>query len=289
MNYKILILSNNKNEEHIEDVYLKNRFEKDGNFVDFKWIDYNSNLDNKYDVIIRRNTWIEKSQDMEYYKKMNKALINRLRNNQNVINLIGLDGTGKSYLKDLYYKGLTVIPTTDILEDAFKWDCDRYVLKLKDSFGSGLGQILVNKEKLLNIYNSNYLIQPKLKFISEVQAYFINNKLMYAYEYIPSKYPNYPKPKLIKLTQKEIKIAEMFSNISDIKIGMKRIDFLRLEDNSLILLEIEDNSPHMNIEILDEKNRSKILNYYVKGIYNYIKKLKYGSEIKKIIRLKTCK
>lgn len=279
MNYKILILSNNKNEEHIEDIYLKNRFEEDGNLVDFKWIDYDSNLDNEYDIIIRRNTWIEESQDMEYYKKLNKALINRLRDNQKVINLIGLDGTGKSYLKDLYYKGLNVIPTTDILKDAFKWDCDSYVLKLKDSFGSGLGQILVDKEKLLSIYSNNYLIQPKLKFISEVQTYFINNKLMYAYEYTPSKYPNYPKPKLIKLTQEEIKFAEMFSNISDIKIGMKRIDFLRLEDNSLILLEIEDNSPHMNIEILDEKNRNKILNYYVNGIYNYIKELKEGEQL----------
>ena len=140
-------------------------------------------------------------------------------------------------------------------------------------------QILVDKEKLLNTYNNNYLIQPKLKFISEVQTYFINNKLMYVYEYIPSKYPNYPKPKLIKLTHKEIKMAEMFSNISDIKIGMKRIDFLRLEDNSLILLEIEDNSLHMNIEILDEKNRNKILNYYVNGVYNYIKELKEGEQL----------
>ena len=278
MNYKILILSNQRNKEHIEDIYLKNRFEEDENMVDFEWIDYDSKLDNEYDIIIRRDTWIEDEQDMEYYKKLNEALINRLRGNQKVINLIGLDGTWKNYLKDLYCKNLNVIPTTDILEDALKWDCESYILKLKYSFGSGLGQIFVDKEELLNKYNDNYLIQPKLKFISEVQTYFINNKLMYAYEYTPSKYPNYPKPKLIKLMPEEIKIAEMFSNISNIRIGMKRVDFLRLEDNSLLLLEIEDNSPHMNIEILDESIRNKVLNYYVKGVYSYIKELKENNK-----------
>ena len=70
----------------------------------------------------------------------------------------------------------------------------------------------------------------------------------------------------------------MFSNISNIRIGMNRVDFLRLEDNSLLLLEIEDNSPHMNIEILDESIRNKVLNYYVKGVYSYIKELKENNK-----------
>ena len=55
---------------------------------------------------------------------------------------------------------------------------------------------------------------------------------------------------------------------------MKRIDFLRLEDNSLILLEIEDNYPHMNIEILPKKLRSKVLNNFVEGIYDYINEIR---------------
>ncbi len=120
MNYKILILSNLSLDEHLEDIYLKKRFEKDGNIVEFKWLDYDSNLDDYYDLIIRRDTWIEETEDMEYYKQLNQKLINRLKNDQKVINLIGLDGNGKSYLKDLYYKNMNVIPTTDILQDALK-------------------------------------------------------------------------------------------------------------------------------------------------------------------------
>lgn len=268
--YKILILSNINNYESKEDNYLKKRLEQDGNVVDIKWLDYDENLDEYYDLIIRRNVWIDKEKDMNNYKKFNLKLINRLRNNKNVINLVGLDGLGKTYLKDFYYNDLNVIPTTDILEDALEWDCKEYVLKLKESYGSSLGQIFVNKNELKKIYNDKYLIQPKIEFKSEVQTYFINNRLMYIYEYTPSKWPNYPIPTLIDLKDNEKALVEQFSNLSPIKIGMKRIDFLKLKDNSLVLLEIEDNSPHMNIEILDEKLRNDVLNYYVKGIYKYI-------------------
>lgn len=275
MNLKILILSNIENYENKEDLLLKERFEQDGNIVDMMWVDYNEKLDDNYDLIIRRNTWVEEDKDIKYFKSKNDKLIDRLKNSKKTINLIGLDGIGKEYLKELFYKNMNVIPTTDILEDALKWNCENYVLKTKDSFGSGIGQIFVTKEELKDKFNQDYLIQPKLKFKSEVQTYFINSNLMYAYEYIPSKYPDYPKPKLINLTNNEKALAEEFSNISDIKFGMKRIDFLRLEDNSLILLEIEDNSPHMNIEILDEKIRNQVLDFYVNGIYEYVQSIKY--------------
>ena len=97
-----MIISNINNEESEEDILLKNRFEQDGNIVDLKWIDYSEELDNCYDIIIRRDGWIEKEEEMNNYKMLNSKLINRLRNNKKVINLIGLDGLGKTYLKDFY-------------------------------------------------------------------------------------------------------------------------------------------------------------------------------------------
>lgn len=273
MKYKILILSNIENEEFIEDIMLKKRFEQDGNIVDIMWIDYDNNLDKDYDIIIRRNTWVGKGHETEYYKQKNNLLIERLKDSKKTINLVGLDGKGKNYLKTLYYKNMNVIPTTDIVEEAIKWDYKEYVLKWKDSFGSGIGQKIVRKNELKDNFNDNFLIQPRLKFKAEVQTYFINNQLMYVYEYTPSKYPEYPEPKLIELNDEEKILAKSFSEISDVQIGMKRIDFLRLEDNSLILLEIEDNSPHMNIEILNEEIRKSVLDLYVKGVYEYIQEI----------------
>ena len=55
------------------------------------------------------------------------------------------------------------------------------------------------------------------------------------------------------------------------QIKFQRIDFLRLENNELILLEIEDNSPHMNLEKLDISFRNDVLDEYKRNIYKYLK------------------
>ena len=92
------------------------------------------------------------------------------------------------------------------------------------------------------------------------------------YEYTPSKYPNYPEPKLITLNENDRILAEQFANISNLKVGFQRIDFLRLENDELILLEIEDNSPHMNLEKLDISFRRNVLNEYKRNIYQFLNK-----------------
>lgn len=40
----------------------------------------------------------------------------------------------------------------------------------------------------------------------------------------------------------------------------------------LIGLEIEDNSPHMNLEKLDKNLRMNVLNEYKRNIYDFLKK-----------------
>lgn len=92
---------------------------------------------------------------------------------------------------------------------------------------------------------------------------------MYVFEYVPSKYPNYPKPQLIKLTNNQKRLAYHFARKGNLKVGFQRIDFLRLNDNSFLLLEIEDNSPHMNLEELNSKLRNKVLEEYKKNIYQF--------------------
>ena len=93
---------------------------------------------------------------------------------------------------------------------------------------------------------------------------------MYVFEYIPSKYPNYPKPQLIKLNNDQEKLAYHFAQKSNLKVGFQRIDFLKLNDDSFLLLEIEDNSPHLNLEELDSEFRDKVLEIYKKNIYQFL-------------------
>ena len=91
MKYKILILSNKDNEEIIEDIYLKERFKKDGNICDIKWVDYDEKLDDYYDVIIRRNTWVGNGKDTVSFQKLDNSLIDRLKSkNIKTVNLLSL-------------------------------------------------------------------------------------------------------------------------------------------------------------------------------------------------------
>ncbi len=270
--YNILILSNKSNKEFKDDIYIAKSFEKDGHNVDILWVDYDEKLDEKYDVIIRRNTWFEDEKQAEYFKEHNENLKERLVKKQiKTVNLIGLDGMGKKYLCELYRQGKKVVPTVDNLEEALKLDdVTEYVLKDNNSFGSGIGQKMVNKKELLDEFNEGYLIQPKIKFISEVQCYFVANKLMYVFEYTPSKYPNYPKPHLITLSENQKRLAIEFANESGLKVGFQRIDFVRLANDEFLLLEIEDNSPYMNLEKLDENFRNNVINAYKENIYEYL-------------------
>ncbi len=270
--YKILVLSNKSNDEFIEDIYLATSFREDGHIVNIAWVDYDENLDDKFDIIIRRNTWVESEKETNLYKIKNNKMKERLKEkNIKTVNLDGLDGQGKSYLCKLFKEGKRVIPTIDNIEDINTInETEEYVLKDSDSFGSGIGQKFVKIQNLEKDFKKGYLIQPKLKFKSEIQCYFIADKLMYVYEFTPSKYPNYPEPKLITLNEKDKKLAEQFANISNLKVGFQRIDFLKLENNQLILLEIEDNSPHMNLEKLDIVLRRNVLNEYKKNIYDFL-------------------
>lgn len=52
--------------------------------------------------------------------------------------------------------------------------------------------------------------------------------------------------------------------------GFKRIDFLRLLNDELILLKLEDNSPNMNLEKLNLELRNKIIDKYKENIYKYL-------------------
>lgn len=271
--YSILILSNIENEESIEDMYIATSFRQDGHIVKVSWIDYDCKLDESFDVIIRRNTWIHKKSQEQYYKQTNDALVKRLeQKNIKTVNLEGLDGKGKDYLCELFKNKKRVIPTIDNLNELDKLPIsEEYVLKDNDSFGSGLGQRMVKAHELKAKFEEGDLIQPRLKFKSEIQCYFVEDKLMYVYEYTPSKWPKYPTPKLITLNKYDEALACEFAKESGLNVGFQRIDFLKLENDELILLEIEDNSPHMSIEELPIELRQKIIDEYKNSIYRFLK------------------
>ena len=270
--YKILILSNMIGSGLKDDLLLQASFEEDGHLVHLKKVDYDEKYDNEYDVIIRRNTWVSTEGDTFKLYKDNIELINRLKNKSiKTVNLVGLDGEGKGYLCDLFKNKEPVIPTVHTISELNMLPItSKYVIKTIKSFGNGLFQKIVEAKDLNKIYRKDDIIQPYMQFKGEVQCYYVGQKLMYSFEYTPSKYPNYPEPKMINLTSSEKEIADKFAKYSNLNYGFQRIDFIRLLDDSLLLMEIEDHAAFMNLQRLPEEVFKEVMIEYKNNIYKYL-------------------
>lgn len=271
--YNILILSNlNSTYAKEEDELIAESFKKDGHNVLIKWINYDEELDNKFDIVLMRDTWVENEQDIPKYQKYNNLLKLRLKNKPiKKVNFYEVDSGGKIYLIDYYKKGLPVIPTINNLGELEKFNSyDSLILKPIKSCNSGFGQKIINKCDLKKEFKNGLLIQPKIKFKSEVQCYFVANELMYTLEFIPSKYPDYPPPLVTKLTEKEKELIYKFIYETNVTVGFQRLDFLRLDNNELILLEIEATTPFMALMMIEKNLRNKVIDKYKQNIYQYI-------------------
>lgn len=272
--YNILILSNMVGSGLCDDTILKESFEKDGHSVKLDSVCFDEKLDQTFDVIIRRNTWVSSTDDTAKLYENNKKLIERLsKKDIKTVNLIGLDGNGKGYLCDLFKTHEKVLPTIKSMSDLkLLPTCEKYVVKDIKSFGNGLHQKFVFENELSQNYTQGNIIQPFMSFKAEIQCYYVGEKLMYNFEYTPSKYPDYPEPSFIKLNNDEKDLADSFAKYSNLKHGFQRIDFLRLYDDSLLLMEIEDHAPFMNLARLPEPLKSEVLEEFKQNIYEYIQK-----------------
>lgn len=90
--YNILILSNPKSKYASEDKLILESFIKDGHNAEIRWIDYDENLDSTFDIILRRDTWVEDENDIERFKFFDEKLKERLKNkNLKVVNMFEID------------------------------------------------------------------------------------------------------------------------------------------------------------------------------------------------------
>ncbi len=271
---KILIVTDIDNPGLKEDCMLAKAFVKDGHQVTISRQDYDPQMDEIFDVILLRNIWHLNSQNYLESKRNIVALKQRLLGKKiPTINLISqFDDKGKKYLIDLYNKGYPVIPTSENL-DSFRdyQDDDKFLLKPVNGYDGYDIQELTKKEIKAS---KDYLIQPKMAFVKEVEFYFINKSFQYALEFVPSKKPIYPTPNLYNYTESELAIAQQFANLcaKDFN-GVQRIDFLKLKDGQLLLLEIGDSAPYLNLNSLNTETREKFLTNYKNLVYSIVGKI----------------
>lgn len=268
----ILMISNIDNDEKLEDIWIARELQKDGHKVAIVDKNYDQRLEDIFDIFLLRNAWTTnaKIDDIKEKEKFSKRIIAK---NLPRINFDGkFDGKGKEYLADLYKNGYQVIPTIDNIDDIkLLKPYDKYMLKLKHSY-DGIGQYIVTEKELRKQFNDSYIIQPFMEFESEVQFYYIKEKLEYALEFKPSKVPNYPNAVEYKYNNQELEIANTFAKLNGDYYGIQRIDFIRLKDGTLLLTEIEDISPYLDLDCIDETIRNKFIKDYKEMIYKYMEK-----------------
>lgn len=270
----ILLLTNENNEEKQEDLWIAEAFKQDGNSVDIEWIDYDEKLDENYDVILKRNIWFSQDiplEELQEYEEKANCFSQRLKQkNKKLVNFNGkFDEQGKDYLVELFHKYDEVVPSIDKLEEIdLLPKVEKYLWKPKIGY-DGIGQRKIEREDLRKIQLQDAILQPFLELESEVQFYFINRTLQYALEFKPSKIPVYPKAIWYQYSKQEAKIAQKFADLNEELIGIQRIDFLKLKNGELKLIEIEDASPYLDLDCLNKKDRNLFIKHYKEMVYQY--------------------
>lgn len=112
-----------------------------------------------------------------------------------------------------------------------------------------------------------------MEFQSEVQFYYIKDKFEYALEFIPSKVPIYPDAIEYNPNENEIKLANEFSKLNGNYYGIQRIDFIKLKDETLLLTEIEDIAPYLDLDCVNEKIKKEFILDYKNMVYEYMENI----------------
>lgn len=273
---RIGILTNFSNGCTDEDFIIAKSFAEDGHKVDLLDFPINMDLQNVYDLIILKNAWdlnektyknylLELDKTIEKLKQSKCKIVSSFDGNMN------FEKYGKKYLKELYYAGYNVVPTIDNLADINKLPkVEKYIKKPFVAY-DGFGMNVIDSKKLKNIKLDNEILQPKLKFISEVQLYFIKDKFQYALEYTPSKWPDYPTPHMFKPSKKFINQAVEIIRLYGASCSLNRVDFLRLNKKDMVILEFADSNPNLSLPMLDDITLKKFLKNFKNEIYNYMK------------------
>ncbi len=265
---KILIISNLNQEEIEEDLTIANSFKMDGHEVRVVNANYDECLDNEYDVFIKRNAYYKNNKKLDMFvDELRKRLLNK---NKIMINFNGrFDNNGKNYLVELYNRGYQVIPTISNVDDINKLSkSDKYIIKPIYGY-DGIGQKTLDYKETMKSFKNGYVIQPKVEFEKEVQFYFVNNIFCYALEFVPSKVPIYPDANNYDYSKEELELAKLFANLNKGFIGVQRIDFLKTIDGKLLLIEIEDSSPYLDLDMLPKNILDTFLSKYKNMVYEY--------------------
>lgn len=170
----------------------------------------------------------------------------------------------KQYLFDLQEEGYAVIPSAININGIDRLgDPEKYVVKLMNGADS-VGMEILNKDELLAANPQGKLIQPYINFQYEVSFYYLNNTFQYAL-FAPNKAKRWDL-KNYDATPEDLGFAGKFIKWNNLERGITRVDACRLQDGSLLLVELEDLNPFLSIDLLSEEKRESFLRNFIEAL-----------------------
>ncbi len=214
------------------------------------------------DIVVFRNTG-SILQYEDYFKEFLIAV-----KQKNIPTFNSFDGKGdqqgKQYLLDLQALGYPVIPTVERMADvSVLGNPEKYIVKLKNGADS-IGMDLLTREELISVHPEGKLIQPWIDFRYEVSFYFLNDKFQYAM-YAPNKEKRWDLTEYLATAQ-DLEFAQQFLEWNNMERGITRVDACRLQDGSLLLVELEDLNPFLSIELLPVEKRAQFINNMIDAL-----------------------
>lgn len=218
------------------------------------------------DFIVFRNTGSILEYE-DYFKEFLKAV-----KEMGVLSFNSFDGKadikGKQYLLEMTEKLFPVIPTIENIDRLSELeDHGKYIVKLKNGADS-IGMEILTKEELSVSDLKGKLIQPWINFKYEVSFYYLNNKFQYAM-YAPNKDRRWDLQEY-EPTAADLEFAAIFLSWNNMERGITRVDACRLQDDSLLLVELEDLNPFLSIELLSEEKREKFMKNFIAALKNMV-------------------
>lgn len=244
-----------------EDLYITSRLKEHFNVLIGHPQQAISFLDSA-DIVVYRNTGCVMDFE-DYYRDFLKAIKQKNIQSFNSIDGKG-DQQGKQYLLDLQEEGYAVIPTVATTDKIEKLgEPSKYVIKLMNGADS-VGMEILTKEELLRTNPQGKLIQPLIDFRYEVSFYFLNDKFQYAL-YAPNKEKRWDLTEY-EATAEDLEFAEKFISWNNMERGITRVDACRLQDGSLLLVELEDLNPFLSIKLLAEEKRENFIQNFIRAL-----------------------
>ncbi|MCG5213389.1 hypothetical protein [Streptosporangium sp. KLBMP 9127] len=236
-----------------EDIFLSSRLREDFDIALCHPLDAAALMD-AFDAVVVRN-----SGPVLYYRDRYEAFLEQAaQRGTRVYNpLTGRgDMAGKQYLLDLTAAGHPVIPTVDRPQDlGLLPEADQYAVKPKAGADS-IGLEFVTRDRLTDLThasNGDLLVQPRIDFRHEVSFYYVDDTFQYAL-YAPRPDQRWALEPY-EPTEADLDFARSFVDWNTIDHGIQRVDACRTQDDTLLLVELEDLNPYLSLDLVPDQTR----------------------------------